>query len=367
MRNIIIIILVSLTQITLCQESIQLIGLDIDNSAFSKYSYSVMYDSKNPKKLGNYKPYKTLEVYRKGNSVDILTLNYLLIPTKNGFKYATLNVAETELTEKDSLDYDFLPSNALSSYKLVKSVTKPIFFKTKLKINKFINTLRPSFGDALVIDFNRFSYINPNFYTTTGFTSEVHGGATWFNAKEKVNIYPIDWNKGKISNYILDYLSNFDKNQIIISTVKSMEDYGYSNQKINENMMLPWSSSIANYKNVYFDFRFKSNGIEIIPLTLLQGNSSRAFLSEGTVIENTKLYKAFNVQKYSKTSSTITILSPDKLTRTEIGKNTISIYDHNTNKLLKFINTGFNKVIMSEFAIGKYAKKWADEFKIHTN
>lgn len=361
MREIITLILISLTQITFCQEVIQLIGLDVDSSEFSKHSYSAMYDSENPKKIENYTPYKTLGVYRKGNSIEILTLDYLLIPTKHGFKYATLNVTETKLSKSHYKDYHYLPSDALDLYKLSKSMTKPIFFTTKLEINKFINTLQPSFKDALEIDFNRFSYVNPAFYTTVGFNSEVHGGASWFHSNEKVNIHPIDWNKGKISNNVLDYLSNFDKNQIIINTVKSMEDYGYGNYEVDENTLLPWSSSIIDYKNVYFDFHFQGNGIGIIPLTLLQGNSSRAFLAKGAIIENEKLYKTFNVQKCNNTNSVI-ILSPDKLTRTEIYKNNISIYDQPTNSLLKSISIKFNKIIMSEFATGKHIKKWKNEF-----
>ena len=41
----------------------------------------------------------------------------------------------------------------------------------------------------------------------------------------------------------------------------------------------------------------------------------------------------------------------------------ISGDDHKTNQLLKTIELNFNKLIMSEFAIGKYAKRWVQEFE----
>ena len=62
--------------------SIQLIGLDIDKSEYAEGSYNVMYDSKGGEKTSKkHVSYRTIGVYRKGEKVEIVSLDFLLVPT----------------------------------------------------------------------------------------------------------------------------------------------------------------------------------------------------------------------------------------------------------------------------------------------
>jgi hypothetical protein len=358
MRILIVITLLSINYALYGQELIQLVGLDVDHTAFANASYGVMGNSDISEDKEAYKPYKTLGIYRNGNTVRIAMLDFLLIPRMKGFSYATLNVVETDYDE----DADYGMPMTQGMYTLEDSKIKPIFFDSRADIEQFMEGLYPSFADALVVDFEKFSFINSKFYTTTGFDSYVHGGATWFNGDEKINIYPLDWNNGALSNRVSDCLSNAIKNEILIDAVRNVEGYISSDEVLDKDFMLPWSSSIDEFQNVFFDFRFLDNGIGILPFSQLQSNSSRSFFKEGHMIENSDIYKLFNVKK-PKYTDVVIIYSPDNSTRTEFVDNEISVYDTKTNTLLKKVELDFNKVVMSEFARGKYARIWLQEFE----
>lgn len=352
MKNLIVLLFICIANFTSAQELLQLIGLDVASSSSSQSS------NEDSETLQSYTPLKTLGVYRNGNTVEVYTLDHLLIPTISGFKHATLNVVETDFI-KDPEREMYIPEG---TYKLEESYTKPIFFDSKSAIDEFIKSLSPILEDAIKVDFETFSFVNSKFYTTTGFESFVHGGASWFNADQKLNIYPIDWKKGALSNRITDHLSNAEKNKILIAAAKSMGEYIPNDVSPDKDLMLPWSTTVDEFQDVFFDFQFLNKGIGIIPFSQLQGNSSRSFLQDGPMLEDLKLYETFAVQKPVNADAVI-ILSPDKSTRTEFNENTISVYDHKTNQLLKTIELNFNKLIMSEFAIGKYAKRWVQEFE----
>jgi len=342
------------------QEFFQIIGLESDDSEFSKGSYAVMYDSQSEKRENTqYTPYQSIGIYRNKNTVEIMNLDYLLIPTKKGFLYGTLEVIEKK---GDPLTDDIeLPEDVY--YEYTSSVTKPKFFKNKKSVINFIKHQNPKFKDALIIDFEKISFINSNFYITKGFDSKVHGGATWFNATEKINIYPLDW-KGKLSNRIIDYINNEAKNKIIINTVLNLEDYGFD-EDINENSGLPWGGSINDHQDVFYDICFRQKGVHIIPYTLLNGNSSRSFLAEGKAIKNQKIYDALNLNTAVDTNDNnqlISFFSPDGTTEIKILEKTLIIIDVKSKTILKEVKLNYNKIVMSEFASGKYAKKWKDQF-----
>ena len=76
-------------------------------------------------------------------SENLIPMPLKIIPTKKGFIYGTLEVIETKY---DSLNNDYdLPNDA---YELSSSVTKPIFFKNKENINKFVSLQKPTFKDV---------------------------------------------------------------------------------------------------------------------------------------------------------------------------------------------------------------------------
>lgn len=340
------------------QNFIQLIGVESDDSEFSKGSYAVMYDSEFEKRENKeYNPFQTIGIYRNGDSVEIMSLDYLVTPTNKGFLYGTLEVVEMQYKSmKNELD---IPDN---TYNLSSSITQPKFFKEKESIIEFMQQQKPTFEDAIEIDFEKISFINPNFYLTTGFESIVHGGSTWFNASEKINIYPLDL-KENLSNKITNYINNHNKNDIIINTINEMKDYGFG-EDIDSNSILPWAGSIDNHDNVYYDIVFGNNGVKIIPLTLLQGNSSRSFLAKGKALKGQKMYNDLKLEKYNQNAQPlISFTSPDQTTKIKVANNQLTITDIKSNSILKKVTLYYNKIIMSEFALGSYAEKWKNEFK----
>ena len=253
MSAILFILFLCLSNISWGQNFIQLIGVESDDSEFSKGSYAVMYDSEFEKRENKeYNPFQTIGIYRNGDNVEIMSLDYLLTPTRKGFIYGTLEVIEIKY---DSIENELdIPEN---TYNLSSSITRPKFFKTKESIVEFMQQQKPTFEDAIEIDFEKISFINPNFYLTAGFESIVHGGASWFNASEKINIYPLDL-KENLSNKITNYIDNHTKNKIIINTINDMKDYKdyVSDENIDSNSILPWAGSVDSHDNVYYDIAF---------------------------------------------------------------------------------------------------------------
>ncbi len=264
------------------QEFMHLIGLDTDRCDFSTMSYHSMYEGDTKQKSKKNIPLTTLGIYRQGDKVEISYVDYLLVPTKKGFVYATSKTTEDTINLDD---YDDFLRKGAKEYTLESSVTKPVFFKNAKAIRRFISQQNPTFADAINVDFEKISYINPNFYLTTGFETEVTFAATWFLGSEKTALYPLDW-QGKLSHRLLDYIDNEDKNAIVEKAYidhltepdedqkKILED-----EKVDKNTILPWAGSIDEHKEVYFDLVFGNNGVYIIPLTLFNGNSARSFLA----------------------------------------------------------------------------------------
>jgi len=366
MKSKLLIIALCLFNISFGQNNIQLIGLEMDNTEFNTGSYTVMYDSKSEKKeYDAYCPIQTIGVYRNGDSVEIMSLSYLLTPTKQGFLYGTLEVKETPF---DSLaDYGFdVPKNM---YKISRSITKPKFFRSKDSVLELMQKQKPTFQDAIDIDFEKISFINSKFYLTKGFESRVNGSASWFNAHEKISIHPLDFQEN-LSNKITHYLDNTIKNEIIIYTLNTSEDFMIDEENIDSTYVLPWSNSINKHDEVYFNVYFNKNGVQIIPLTSLQGNSSRSFLVEGEVLEKQKIYDDLQLKRYKKEGESyasredlMVFISPDQSTITEISDKQLTVTDLKSERILKKVKLNYTKIIMSEFASGSHAKRWKTQFE----
>lgn len=337
------------------QEVIQLIGLERDSSSLSQQSYSVMYDHSNdPVFEGKYMPYQTVMVQRKGDTVKICSQNFLIVPTVKGFRYVTQSVVETPNVDEGELEFEAL-------YKLRSTNSTPCFFDSKQKVKDLIVSENPSFQDAIDINFERISFISPNFYVTEGFDSEVHGGATWFNASEKSKLYKLNPQFAIFSNKLVDYLDRSKVNQIIIEAVKS--SYG-DESDIDEDYLLPWGGPINKHDNVYFTLVYQNNQVYIVPLTLINGNSARSFLVEGKPFQDKSLLDKLGIKNnLVPTAKNLEFLSPDKSTRTLIENNVIKVYDQKEGRLLLERSfPKFNKLIMSEWALGGYVDKWSAEF-----
>ena len=366
MKSKLLILSLFIFNISFGQNFIQLIGLETDNSEFSKGSYAVMYDSKSEKREHKvYCPIQTIGVYRNGDVLEIMSLNFLLVPTKQGFLYGTLEVKETPFDS--STDYSFDVPKGM--YTLSRSITKPKFFRSKESVLELIQHQKPTFKDAIDIDFEKISFINSKFYLAKGFESRVNGSASWFNAHEKIGIHPLDFQEN-LSNKITHYLDNTTKNEIVLHTVSTSEVCVTDEENIDSTYVLPWSNSINKHDEVYFDIDFNINGVQIIPLTALQGNSSRSFLARGKAIEEQKMYSDLKLKKYKKerkspavTDALSTFTSPDKSTKIELFKNQLTVTDLKSNRILKRVSLNYTKIIMSEFATGSYSKKWKTQFE----
>lgn len=366
MKSKLLILSLFIFNISFGQNFIQLIGLETDNSEFSKGSYAVMYDSKSEKREHKvYCPIQTIGVYRNGDVLEIMSLNFLLVPTKQGFLYGTLEVKETPFDS--STDYSFDVPKGM--YTLSRSITKPKFFRSEKSVLELIQHQKPSFKDAIDIDFEKISFINSKFYLAKGFESRVNGSASWFNAHEKIGIHPLDFQEN-LSNKITHYLDNTTKNEIVLHTVSTSEVCVTDEENIDSTYVLPWSNSINKHDEVYFDIDFNINGVQIIPLTALQGNSSRSFLARGKAIEEQKMYSDLKLKKYKKerkspavTDALSTFTSPDKSTKIELFKNQLTVTDLKSNRILKRVSLNYTKIIMSEFATGSYSKKWKTQFE----
>ncbi|MDU1906290.1 MAG: hypothetical protein E6772_16090 [Dysgonomonas sp.] len=342
------------------QQVLQLIGIEGDDSSFSQGSYSVMYDDTDDRAYnGKYTPYNTLAVSRNGDEVKFFRQVYLIVPTALGFRYVANEVIEIPNdTTQAEMDFERF-------YTLRSSKTKPKFLTSKKEVENYIRSLDVSFVDAISVDYEKITFITPNFYITEGFESEVHGGAAWFDAREKCNFYKLNPKFGQSSNYLVDYLDRDKLNEIIIDAVKDVYSEEESPEEpIDENFSMPWAGTLGNYEEVYFSFIHLNNRVRALPFVLLNGNAHRSFLAEGILFEDEALIKKFGIKQYgAETTALRDFVSPDGSTRTSIDDKKIKVYDNVTNKLLAETDIPFfRRIVMSEWALGKYVEAWEKEF-----
>ena len=347
------------------QEIMHLLGFEADDSSFGRGSYAVMYDNTddvNYEKI--YTPYYTIGIVRNNDEVKFLYQHYLIVPTQRGFLYLTQEVIEEN---NDTINAEF---NFQKQYDLLDSSSKPIEFRTKKAINDFVLSQKPSFADAIDIRYRKLSFVTPNFYITKGFDSEVHGGATWFNATEVSELVKLNPKFSESSNELRNYYPNEKVNEIIMLAMDNvyglvMDDSNEDETEINEDTFIPWGGSVKNHDDVYFTFEYNMGRAWVQPLVLLNGNSARSFLAEGKPFISDSIINKFIPQNRSSVSKGMTFKSPDNnnSTEVEIKNDYVYVYDSNSRKLLfqKEIPP-FNKIIMSEWALGKNVKNWEKEF-----
>jgi len=341
------------------QNLIHLLGVEVDNSNFGKNSYATMYDSSDDESYDNvYAPYWTLGIVRNGDEISFLQQNYLIVPTAKGFVYITQEVTEVKNdTTQAEMDYEL-------NYELGGSYSKPKLFTDKTIISKFIDTQKTSFKDAISITYRKLSFVTPNFYITEGFDSEVHGGATWFNATEKTELVKLNPKFAETSNKLREYFPDRLVNEIIVLAVDSI--YGSNeSEPINENYLIPWGGEIKDHDDVYFTFEFYKGRPWIEPLTLLNGNSARSFLTRGSAFRYAPIIDKFIIRDADESPiKEKGFWSPDNTTDIEVKDGYIYVYNVSDAKLLaKKKIMPFNKIIMSEWALGKYVNNWEKEFK----
>lgn len=346
------------------QSMIHLLGFEADDSSFGIGSYTVMYDNTNDinyEKL--YIPYYTIGIVRDRDEIRFLFQNYLIVPTQKDFVYLAQEVIEIK---NDTTDTEF---HFEREYQISNSISEPKRFIDKKTISNFVLSQKPLFADAINIKHRKLSFVTPDFYITKGFNSQVHGGATWFNATEVSELKKLNPRFKESSNKLRDYFSNDRVNEIIIQAVDSV--YGNTEEKTNEDSFIPWAGQIKNYDEVYFTFKYDIGITWIEPLVLLNGNSARSFFEIGEPFRfdgviNKFIPNEIKVNPICKTA----FRSPDYngySTEIDVKDGWIYVYDGMTNKLLaKKEIPPFNKIIMSEWALGKNVQSWEKEFEYNS-
>lgn len=340
---------------------IHLLGFEADDSSFGVGSYTVMYDNTNDinyEKL--YIPYYTIGTIRNGDEVRFLFQNYLIVPTQIGFVYLAQEVIETK---NDTTNAEF---HFEREYQLSASTSQPKKFVDKKTVSNFVLSQKPLFVDAIDIQYSKLSFVTPDFYITNGFNSQVHGGATWFNATEVSTLTKLNPKFKESSNRLRNYYSNDKVNEIIIKAVDAV--YGVEKEEANEDSFIPWAGQIKDYDEVYFTFKYDTGKVYIEPLVLLNGNSARSFFEIGTPFRSDQIIQRFipNEPKVNPIRKTAFRLIDNNGYSTEIDVKDgyIYVYDGMTNKLLaKKEIPSFNKIIMSEWALGKNVQRWEKEFE----
>ncbi|SHF15999.1 hypothetical protein [Dysgonomonas macrotermitis] len=371
-RILISLLILSLSSYTSAQE-IHLFGFQADSSAYAKNSYTVLFNAEEDIPTwdgGVYEPYFTLAVVRDGEKVELLIQNYLIVPTNQGFVYITQQVDEipNDTTNIDPEEREML--SFMFEYTIGTSRSLPRIFQDKQEIKHFIRSQQPEFAGAISTEYEAISFVTPDFYITEGFNSEVHGGASWFDATEKTDFIPLSSRAGGLSNYIDSLLPRRTLNEIILKA--ALEIYGsdiYGSGESDENYQLPWGPLIKNKDDVQFTFVFANNRIKVQPLIPLNGNSHRSFLERAEFIDGKSILSRFFLKQPAvKTDKALDFVSADNTTLISISGNEVTVYDKTRNKLLlkKNIPT-YNKLVMHEWATGKHTRRWIDEFKSTIN
>lgn len=368
--------------------SVLLLGLECDDSYSGTLSYATHYEQREEKENNEAKtgPLKTWGIFRYGDSVYIKNLDHLLLPTPKGFSYGTLTIDEVvnndtaEMILSDSLretmtldeqfEFDFdaeFHNSVTRNYSLVSAKTAVLFTNDQKKLPSSYQS--GSFKNAIGTEYKRISFATPHFYTIRGYNAEVHGGATWFNASEHSSIYAHNTLR-PLNNHLHSYLSRKDLNRIIIRAANK----AYGNEEPFDDITkgLPWSETPINErKDCIFDFAYIKGKLTVIALVPLNGNSARSFLQPipiDTIPQ--KLQKSFSLKKATPLPSVIKgsyenyFSSPNGKTTVLLQQDGIVVYDSKTGKELKrekYPNR-FNKVIMAQWALGKYVSLWEKEF-----
>lgn len=351
MKIIILFMFILIFSNIFADKSILLVGLDTHLSEFLKPNYI------NSDKEVKDRSMETLAIIRNGDKITIKKKPYLIIPTNNGFKYATLEITEKKnIINSETMEYE-------KQFKLESSDTKVLISKNLNNIKKILKKENIN-KKAISTHYEKISFITPNFYITSGFNSYVHGGASWINIDSFIKLNKINkyfkTNSLKAKNYLSEDLYL----KYLLQIVNRF--YGKS-FKIDE--ALPWSTSINELKDVYVDFTYGKKGIEARVNAKLQSNSSRNTINSTVIKENKslfnrfKIYNNFKKYEYIQEDYLNLFISHDNISVVALYEDKIKVYDLKTEKLLFENDHGltFNKVIMAEWAYGKYVKNWEKE------
>lgn len=349
------------------KSTLVLIGFDTGTTSSDKNSYGKMYDNVDSQIISNYQPLTTVGLERAGDSINLYVAPYLIAPTVKGFKYINLINNKTKVTA-NSFD-DSMDQETYSNYKWESDDTRVFITSNKSDIVRTLNKTVTN-EDALSTHFEKLDYLTPEFVLKTGYTSEVHSGATAFNAHEFVDLQ-------SFANKYPHKLNEIITNKKYISILRTVHKEIYdSDPKGDESF--PWDYSGPWHKKndgIYSLFR-KHGSIHLNALIPVWGNSARSFLADydaGLAPKSIVIQKPFPMDFRAFVALDENVLdvfvAPNNATVYILTKTHIHAYDTSTGNRLAYYdlrdllpNGIANKVIMVEWAVGKYVSRWKDVF-----
>ncbi|MBU2515318.1 hypothetical protein KJ966_28715 [bacterium] len=345
------------------KDTLLLIGFNTGNSSNDEESYGKMYDNDDSINRLTYQPFTTIGLIRSNRNILLHTAPYLAAPTINGFVYINSLNKRQKLTEED-IDEDLADPEMYKNYKW--SVDETRIFITSKK-DEIVQTLGKTIlnEDALYTYFESIDYITPYFMIKKGYTSEVTFGATWFNATEFIKLESF---KTKYSHNLEDFVSQESYREILKNVHKSVyKEYPKGDEPF------PWDSDPwYEKKDAKYTLSRKNGVVHLDALIPCWGNSAREFLaSYDTGVAPKPLINQhtlpFDLNEIKKMKSDIldAVISPNLSTVYIFTKTQIHGYDTSTGEMmatfdLKDIlpNGRAKKIIMVEWALGKYVSKW---------
>ena len=349
-----------------------LLAFDTDLSS-DRQSYMQFYDS-NKELVEKNATNKTIYLTRQGNEIKLASsVDFVASPQRNGFIYLGMaRYYEPKPRDKnESLDsrekksktgfknfgFDYTRIWKTDAKSKIPQVRKSVIKKTKKEIDDEYKKIKVEDREyhRNITDYRKISFISDGFYTTNGFYSLIHGGAAWFEGREKAEV--VSLTKDTMSPKLNDH---FSKSEIHRGFRKERKEWGEY-----------WENEKPEYfENSTFNFARHNGQTHILGLVTVDGNAHRSFYLNADFGRAPKEFIGYqnphiDFDKFKEIYPTAidVFVSPNQNTVFVLTKSEIIGIDVKTKREVyrESHKLKFNKVIMVEWATSGFVKKWERE------
>ena len=351
-----------------------LLAFDTDISQ-DRLSYSQFYDA-GKEFIDKNATNKTIYLIRKDNKIKLASkLSFIASPQKDGFLYLGMaryfepkprdknkNLDRLEKEDKNgfkNFGFDYTRIWRTNSKSKISQSKKAVIKETKNKIDTEHQKLKLEDREyhRNITDYRKISFVSDGFYTIEGYYSLIHGGAAWFEGRDKIGIVSVS--KEKISPKLKDY---FTKTEIERGFKDIKEEFG--------EYRWTFSERIGYFKNSTFNFVRHKAKTHLLGLITIDGNAHRSFYAKADFGQAPKKFISYDnpnidFEKFTKIYPTTidVFVSPNQNTVFVLTDKKIIGIDVISKKEIysQVHNLKFNKVIMVEWALNDFVKKWEKE------
>jgi len=349
-----------------------LLGLNADQSERGRLSYRALFDAKEADQKGTSgAPLRTLVLFRDGEEVRVESVPALAIPGEAGFRFMVLSTREANNPGFGVSEREEYFGERHSEYRLESSITKPELVGRPEDVRIELNR-RTTSGRAVRTEYSAPVWVTSRFYVTEGMAGLVTGGAAAFRSEETCTFVSLSIKCAVKDNGLRAWVTAASFRSIVVAAADSVyrRHEGSKELLAEPTQLLPDGTKVEDLAGVSFSLEHRDGALRFLSVVPLGGYRGKQFnvvqpLKEWPV----ELAKALGVAPPATGAPGLVgegvldaFLSPDGSTMVVLRAGAVEVLDHPSQRRLAVYELAHDVrfVVMEEWALGGYAKRWAD-------